>query len=76
LRLPKVKILPVFYFKGDVHTQGEQRMPRFLPIKFSCFDVAETVGIVRGEEKNICRYKTVVLHPDDVTHLQTRKIVN
>ncbi len=42
----------------------------FLPIQLRCFDVAEAVGIVWREQKDVGCDELVVLHPDDVTDLK------
>ncbi len=43
---------------------------KLLPIQLRCFDVAEAVGIVRWEQKDVGCDELVVLHPDDVTDLK------
>lgn len=40
-----------------------------LPVQLSRFNIAETVGLGRGQKQKIGGNKLVILHPDDVTHL-------
>ena len=46
---------------------------QLLPIKFRCFDVAEAVGVVWGQQEDVGRNELVVLHTDDVTDLKQNK---
>ena len=40
-----------------------------LPVQLGRFNIAETVGLGRGQEEEVGGNKLVILHPDDVPHL-------